>query len=177
MLWADVSLIERWNGLDSFLKLLVIPLLMVQFRRSDNGQKVFIAFLIACVALLIASWLVTIWPQSPWKTSPDDGVMVKSYIVQSAEFTMCAFALLYLVVRCGKDARADVFGRAVWLALAFLADIFFIATSRTSLLVIPLLRWRSGRGSLGGKDLSALPALCSCWLRWFGHRQVICAPA
>ena len=35
--WADVSLIERWKGLDSFFKLLAIPLLMTQFRRSGGG--------------------------------------------------------------------------------------------------------------------------------------------
>ena len=41
MLWADVTLLERWKGLDSFFKLLVIPLLLVQFRRSDRGLWVF----------------------------------------------------------------------------------------------------------------------------------------
>jgi hypothetical protein len=53
--WADVPLLERWKGLEGFLKLLVIPLLMVQFRRSDKPTRVFIGFLLACVALLIAS--------------------------------------------------------------------------------------------------------------------------
>ena len=38
MLWADVTLLERWKGLDSFLKLLAIPLLLVQFRRSERGN-------------------------------------------------------------------------------------------------------------------------------------------
>ena len=65
MAWADVTLLERWKGLDGFFKLLVIPLLMVQFRRSDSGTRVFIGFLIACVALLIASWIVVIWPDIP----------------------------------------------------------------------------------------------------------------
>ena len=65
MTWADVTLLERWKGLDGFCKLLVIPLLMVQFRRSDNGTQVFIGFLFACVALLIASWIVVIWPDIP----------------------------------------------------------------------------------------------------------------
>ncbi len=37
MAWADVSLIERWKGLNSFFKLLAIPLLMAQFRRSGRG--------------------------------------------------------------------------------------------------------------------------------------------
>ena len=37
MLWADVSFKERLRGIDSFLKLLTIPLLMIQFRRSDRA--------------------------------------------------------------------------------------------------------------------------------------------
>jgi O-antigen ligase len=149
MVWADVTLLERGMGLDSFFKLLIIPLLMVQFRRSDNGTRVFIGFLIACVVLLIASVAVAIWPIP--KGSADFGVAVKSYIVQSAEFTMCAAVLLYLAVEGARGPRWV--SAAAWfgLALLFLADIFFIATSRTSLVVIPALlllygawqfRWR-----------------------------------
>src|SRR5262249_3934454 len=86
MVWADVVLLARGKCLTGFFKLLFIPLLMVQFRRSDNGPRVFLGFLIACVALLTASWIVTIWPDLP-KTSRDPGVAVKGYIIQSAEFT------------------------------------------------------------------------------------------
>src|SRR5450631_4221848 len=35
-LWADVPWPECWSGVESFVKLLVIPLLLVQFRRSDR---------------------------------------------------------------------------------------------------------------------------------------------
>ena len=38
MLWADVTLLERWKGFESFLKLLVIPLLFAQYRRSNRGN-------------------------------------------------------------------------------------------------------------------------------------------
>ena len=39
MLWAfDVSLAERWAGLKAFHKLLVIPLLIVQFQRSERAR-------------------------------------------------------------------------------------------------------------------------------------------
>ncbi|MGB9324877.1 MAG: ligase, partial [Pseudolabrys sp.] len=75
MAWADVTLLERSKGLGGFLKLLVIPLLMAHFHRSDNGMRVVIGFLFACVALLIASWIVTIWPDIP-KGSADPGVAV-----------------------------------------------------------------------------------------------------
>ena len=38
MLWADVSWSERIIGLDAFHKLLAIPLLLAQFRRSDRAR-------------------------------------------------------------------------------------------------------------------------------------------
>ena len=150
MTWADVPLLERWKGLDGFFKLLVIPLLMVQFRRSDNGMRIFIGFLIACVALLIASWIVTIWPDIP-KGSRDPGVAVKAYIVQSAEFTMCAAGLLYLAVEAARGGRWASLTALLVLAVAFLHDILFIATGRTTLVVIPVLILIYGARQFGWK--------------------------
>lgn len=148
--WADVTLFERWKGLDGFYKLLVIPLLMMQFRRSDNGNRVFIGFLFACVALLIASWVVVIWPDIP-KGSRDAGVAVKAYIVQSAEFTICAAGLIYLAVDAARKTRWVNFTALLVLALAFLHDIFFIATGRTTLVVIPVLILIYGARQFGWK--------------------------
>ena len=168
MAWADVSLLERWKGLDSFFKLLVIPLLMAQFRRSDNGRQVFVGFLIACVVLLIASWLVAIWPTLP-RGSTDGGVAVKSYIVQSAEFTICAVVLLYLSVEAARDRRWLRSIAGIGLALLFLADIFFIATSRTSLVVIPVLlllygAWRFRWRGFVAAAIGATLILVAAWI-------------
>src|SRR4029077_15071887 len=58
MLWADVSWHDRFAGLDSFHRLLAIPLLLAQFRRSGNGLWVACAFFISSVVLLIASYTV-----------------------------------------------------------------------------------------------------------------------
>jgi O-antigen ligase len=55
MLWADVSWHDRVAGLDSFYRLLAIPLLFAQFRRSRNGIWLVCGFFISSVALLIAS--------------------------------------------------------------------------------------------------------------------------
>src|SRR5919108_1004701 len=46
MLWADASWSERLHGLESFHKLLVIPLLFAQFRQSENGWRVVVGFVI-----------------------------------------------------------------------------------------------------------------------------------
>ena len=62
MLWADVSWLERLQGLTGFHKLLVIPLLLVQFNRSARAQYVLAAFLFSCAVLLILSWIFVLWP-------------------------------------------------------------------------------------------------------------------
>jgi O-antigen ligase len=167
MAWADVSLVERWKGLDGFIKLLVIPLLMAQFRRSDSGNRVFIGFLAACVALLIASFVLAIWRTIP-HGSTDFGVAVKSYIVQSAEFTICATGLLYLSVEAARAGRWSQMAALLVLALAFLGDIFFIATSRTTLVVIPLLivlygAWRFGWRGFFGAAVAGLVIASALW--------------
>ena len=138
MTWADATWHERWGGLSGFLRLLVIPLLMVQFRRSGGGYRVLIGFLIACMALLIASWIVTIWPDI-LRAPRDIGVPVKTYIVQSLEFAMCAAVLLDLATAKARLRQWKLSAALAVLALAFLGDIFFIATGRTTLVVIPVL--------------------------------------
>src|SRR5258708_5148464 len=56
MLWSESSLAERLAGLDSFHKLLAIPLLLAQFRRSGNVRWIINGYLASCVVLLVASY-------------------------------------------------------------------------------------------------------------------------
>jgi O-antigen ligase len=139
ILWTDVALIERWRGLDSFLKLLVIPLLFIQFRRSERAVWVFGGYVIACVALLLASYVLVLWPELSFHFSSDFGVLVKNAPTQSGEFVTCIFGLLFLAV--------ESFTRRQWLwllgflivILGMLMDIFFVATGRTALVLILVL--------------------------------------
>ena len=55
MSWADVSWIERIHGLGAFHRLLMIPLLLAQFRRSERGAWVLYGFLTSAVVWLLAS--------------------------------------------------------------------------------------------------------------------------
>ena len=139
MAWADVTWHERLGGLDGFVRLLVIPLLMAQFCRSDGGRWLLIGFLIACVGVLIASVIVTIWPDLGPGKGANAGVPVKSYILQSAEFTICAAVLLDLAVAKARLRLWTTSAALAALALAFLGDIFFITTGRTALVIIPVL--------------------------------------
>ena len=98
-----------------------------------------VGFLISCVALLIASSIVTIWPDISYGPRAMMGVPVKSYIVQSLEFAMCAAVLLDLAAAKARLRQWKLSAALAVLALAFLGDIFFIATGRTALVIIPVL--------------------------------------
>ena len=135
MLWADVALIERWKGLDSFFKLLVIPLLFIQYRRSDRGLWVFGGYLAACMALLVASAFLSI-TAGPWWPNHIYGVPVKNEATQSGEFVTCIFGLLFLAMEFYERRRHVLMIGALAAALAMAANIFYVATGRTALVII-----------------------------------------
>jgi O-antigen ligase len=130
MLWAGVPWAERFDGLGAFVKLAVVPLLIVQFRRSDWGQWVLLGFLVSCGLLLALSWAFVLGgpvDPSPLWTEKQPGIPVKDYISQSGVFTICAFALLELASSCRKDRRGSHALGLVLLALLFLLNIFYVA--------------------------------------------------
>lgn len=161
MLWADVSLTERLSGLEPFHRLLFIPLLLAQFRRSAHGARVLWGFFLSVAVLLVFSFALAFFPQIPFR-GPSHGVPVKDYILQSDEFLICAFVLLDLALERGRAGRWRFGALPLALALAFLANITFVATGRTSLLVAPvlllLLGWRHLRlrGLIGALVLFAV---------------------
>jgi len=163
MAWADVTWHERFGGLSGFVRLLAIPLLMVQFRRSDGGMRVLIGFLTACVALLIASCIIKLWPALHPTLAINEGVPVKTYIVQSLEFMMCAAVLLDLAVARAGLRQWKIAASFFGLALAFLCDIFFVTTGRTALVVMPVLVLLYGFRHSGWKGIFAA-GLAGCIL-------------
>src|SRR5262249_26132837 len=82
MCWADVPLNEKLGGLGSFHKFLYIPLLMVQFERSDHARWVFAGFIASCTALLAVSWVLMLTPGLTWRGDYWPGVLVKNYATQ-----------------------------------------------------------------------------------------------
>lgn len=138
-LWADVTWLERWKGLDSFFKLLIIPLLLVQFRRSDRAMCVFGAFLAACVVTLLASTILFSLSVSSAAGDPFIGVPWKNAATQSGEFVICIFGLLYLAIVAFESRRWWWLIAAVTVALGMLLNIFYVATGRTALVIIPIL--------------------------------------
>ncbi len=156
MLWADVSWHDRIGGLGKFHRLLVIPLLLIHFRRSARGIWVIYGFFAASVALLVVSWGLALIPGLSWR-GKEFGVPTKDYIFQSMNFLICVFALLGYACEAGRAQQWRRGLEAVALVLLFVGNIVFVVTSRTALLVVPVLllwlgwqefRWRGLLGTL-----------------------------
>jgi O-antigen ligase len=153
-LWADVSFAERWSGLDRFDRLLFVPLLLLHFRCSERGSLVLGGFVLSTLGVLLLSWLSVLTAFSPWRTDTV-GVPVKEYISQSTEFLACAFGLLVCAMQAGRWRRWPLAAALIAVALLFLADIFFVVTSRATLVaalaLLLLLAWREfgWRGVVG----------------------------
>ncbi len=158
MLWANVPMAERWDGLRSFTKLLFIPLLIVQFQRSDRGQWVLIGFLISCVMLLVASWFFALTPGLIWRGNTTAGVPVKDYLAQGAEFTVCVFVLADLaLMRWRQERRRDAIALSL-LALMFLLNVLTVSFNRTAIVVLPILIVLFGLLRFGWRGTVALVA-------------------
>jgi O-antigen ligase len=149
MLWADVSWSERIAGLSGFHKLLVIPLLLAQFRRSPHANWVILGFLASSVVLLVVSWALVLTPGLSWR-GRELGVPVKNYILQSAIFAICAFGLFGRAAELWR-ARPRHAVMLLVLAAAFIANIGYVATARTTLVVLGVMVVLFGLRQFGWK--------------------------
>jgi len=139
MAWADVAWSARAAGLASFLKLSVIPLLFIQFRRSERGLWIVYGLLAASVLLLLASFAKILLLASNASVPERWGVVVKDYISQSGFFTLCIFLLMEFAAQAWREQRHILSVACAVLAAAFLGNIVYVSTSRTTLLTIPFL--------------------------------------
>ena len=131
-----------WNAgkaSNSFLKLLVIPFAFAQFRRSERGNCALGAFVVSCLALLLVSYFYALAPDWVGSWAHGYGVPVKNASGQSGEFVICIFGLLYLSVEAVERRRWPWLIGIAAAICAMLANIVFVATSRTALLTILLL--------------------------------------
>ena len=152
-LWSDATWGARFYAVNPTMKLLVLPVLLYHFERSQRGHWIFIAFLVSCALMSVMSWLVAFYPHLTLK--PDHlerGIFVKNYIDQSQEFTLCAVALAYPIVLLLRQQRYWLAGLLTVLALSFFINMAFVVVSRTAIVTIPImfgvfallhLRWRS----------------------------------
>ena len=160
VLWADVGWHDRFAGLDSFYRLLAIPLLLAQLRRTGNGIWVVCGFFISSTVLLIASYAIVFAFGDRWHGVY--GVPVHDTIFQGSVFLICTFgALGYAVLACEKRGWPWQFALLAIGAL-FMINFAFVTTSCIALLIAPLLfvllGWRlfGWKGALSAVLLAAI---------------------
>jgi hypothetical protein len=142
MLWANVNWPDRFAGLGGFNRLLIIPLLLAQFRRSENGLWALCGFFLSSTALLIASYAIVLVLGHDWRGVY--GVPVHDTIFQGTVFLICGFGALgyatlgYAALAPGMRAWAWPIGVGAIGAL-FLINFAFVITSRIALVLAPIL--------------------------------------
>ncbi len=127
----------RFGGLDSFNRLLLIPLLFAQFRRSENGIWVISGFLVSEAAVLIVSYILILTPGLTWRGHVD-GVPVHDDIYQGSAFLVCAFGALGYAAYQSRKSRTTALA-FVAVAALFIANFAFVVVSRIALLAAPVL--------------------------------------
>jgi O-antigen ligase len=172
MLWADVSWHDRFAGLDSFLRLLALPLLLAQFRRSANGIWVVRGFFISSITVLIASYAIVVLHDYHWGRAY--GVPVHDTIFQGTEFLVCGFGAL------GYAALARRKGGGHWpnaifaIGALFLINFAFATASRIALAIAPLLLlllgWQLFRWK--GVLVAILLAAMAASAMWFASNRL-----
>lgn len=139
-LWStDIPWAARLQGINPVAKLIAIPILIRHFEKSGRGLWVALAFLASCTAVMLASWLMFMDHRLAFDPMRTVGVPVKNYIAQSQEFALCAFAAfgaaVYLLRAQGKIWAVIL----IVLGIGFLANMVFVASSRTVFVCIPVL--------------------------------------
>jgi len=156
MLWSDASWPERLRGVSPAAKLLAIPFLLYHFQRSQRGHWVFIAFLLSCTVLMLASWSVLYapdWRMTHWGVA---GVPIKNTIDQSQEFGLCIFALCPVALTLLGQRRFVMAAACATLILALFASLMFVAIARTALVSMPVLLMLFALKYLGRRAALAL---------------------
>jgi O-antigen ligase len=145
-LWSPAPWGERLHAVGPLARFLVLPLLLYHFERSTRGTWVFIAFLVSCMLLMAASWVVAFDPnlslklyfsRGPYLVS--NGIIVKNYIDQSQEFVLCAVALAYPVMMLLRANKIRLAALLAAIALSLLVNMMFVVVSRTALVTMPVM--------------------------------------
>ena len=157
MLWANVPWSDRYAGLEGFHKLLVIPLLLAQFRRSERGIYVVYGFLASCTAMLLASCgLMVLWKCcSVYVPGKISGYWSRITSRRARSFWSASLACSGSRRSAGRKATGDSPAARCCSPCLFLANIFYVAPGRTAIVIMPALLVIFGFYYFGWKGVAA----------------------
>jgi O-antigen ligase len=140
-LWSDAPWAVRLHSVAPYAKFLLLPGLLHHFERSSRGTWVFVAFLGSCVLMMVMSWITAFDPAFTLKSAGERvcGVIVKNYIDQGQEFSLCVVALAYPVMTLLKERKHWQAGALIAIALALLLNMVFVIAPRTAQATIPFM--------------------------------------
>ena len=132
-------------------------------------------YALACIVLLLVSFILELWPYPIFNFLQDRGVPVKNAATQSGEFATCIFGFIFLAQEATMRRQWPRLLGLLAVILAMLVDIFFVATGRTALVVMLVLlalfafRQLTPRGAMllfaGAIAISAVAWAASPYLR------------
>jgi O-antigen ligase len=127
--WSHETWAESLGAVDSFTKLLMIPLLLTHANRSRRGAAIAMLAYVASVSLLlIVSWLHLLFSADTANAIHQLGVPVKSAATQSREFIICGFALLVMAEVSVCDGRVLLPIALVVIGIVFLASGLYVVS-------------------------------------------------
>ncbi len=171
MFWSPATWPENLGAWDSYCKLLLIPPLLVHFRKSRNGPRIMAAYLVSCGILLLVSWAITPWPWFP-SSEPTAGlgVAVKSPGTQVREFILSAVASLFVATAALERQNRSLAAGMLAVALAFFVSALYMAsfihaleTLATLITLILVLGWHFRRSKLPVRAVLFLAIATSLW--------------
>ena len=159
MLWADVSWSERIDGMGGYHKLLMIPLLLAQFRRS--GQAKWVVAGVPRLGDRAADRVLGPRAHSRSHLARPTGtsvVPVKDYILQSEIFAIVAFGLIAQATELWRVQQRKLALVLGLVAMSFFANVAYVATGRTTLVAMAVLLLLFGLRQFGWKGVSRASA-------------------
>jgi O-antigen ligase len=123
---------------------------------------------------LLLSSVFYMWPGTAFLFTHDFAVPVKNAATQSGEFVTCIFGLLYLAIEAYERRYWGWLAGASALALGFLANILYVATGRTALVIIVVLLALLAIRKLNVKGIAVLLAAAVALgaLGWFSSANL-----
>lgn len=178
LFWSMGTARDCQGALSAVGKFAALPFIILYFRKDRRlAARAMAIFLISLTCLLAVSWISYFLRLGPSRifSMLDRGVPVKDWIAQTSFFLMAAFFLAHLALNALQEGRAAKALGTAGLGLLFLANTAVIHTSRTGLVVAPVLIllfviqcFGIKRGALAGLVLAILASV----LLWTSSTQI-----